>query len=327
MASNRSKPESSQTSYIIERETKALAVPAIRSALAEWRDGNYRGATDTSRILLNYWFETDHILTKGQQFQYFSAQREAIESLIYVYEVARTRGRYELYRRFIPREKFAYITIPTYDDFARYSVKMATGSGKTKVMALAIAWQYFNAVLEDREDYAKTFLVIAPNVIVFERLRGDFAGGVIFQQDPVIPSEFQQDWQMQFYMRGEPERASAHGAVYLTNIQQLYERADRRKQDEPEIMTAMLGEKPASTLDKEVDFRERIIERTGTPLLILNDEAHHTHAVNLKWNEIIRDLHMRHSKGLSAQLDFSATPRDPNGALFPWVISDYPLGV
>ena len=128
-------------------------------------------------------------------------------------------------------------------------------------------------------------------------------------------------------MRGESERASAHGALYLTNIQQLYERDDRRKQDEPEIMTAMLGAKPRNSLDVAVDFRERIIERTGTPLLILNDEAHHTHAVNLKWNEIIRHLHMRHSNGLSAQLDFSATPRDQNGALFPWVISDYPLGV
>ena len=58
-----------------------------------------------------------------------------------------------------------------------YCIKMATGSGKTKVMALAIAWHYFNAVAEGRDDYAKTFLVIAPNVIVFERLRTDFAGG------------------------------------------------------------------------------------------------------------------------------------------------------
>jgi hypothetical protein len=48
---------------------------------------------------------------------------------------------------------------------------MATGSGKTKVMALAIAWQYFNAAVEGREEFARTALLIAPNVIVFERLR------------------------------------------------------------------------------------------------------------------------------------------------------------
>ena len=64
-----------------------------------------------------------------------------------------------------------------YDDYPRYCIKMATGSGKTKVIGLAVAWQYFNAVLEDADAYAKTSLIIAPNVIVFERLRTDFAGG------------------------------------------------------------------------------------------------------------------------------------------------------
>ncbi len=73
-----------------------------------------------------------------------------------------------------------------YDDFARYCVKMATGSGKTKVMALAVAWQYFNAVAEARDDFAKTFLVIAPNVIVFERLRTDFAAAA--GSSSMIPS-------------------------------------------------------------------------------------------------------------------------------------------
>ena len=75
--------------------------------------------------------------------------------------------------------------LPPFDDFARYCIKMATGSGKTKVMALAVAWQFFNAMRESDEiakDYAKTFLVIAPNVIVFERLKTDFAGRHYFPQ-------------------------------------------------------------------------------------------------------------------------------------------------
>jgi type III restriction enzyme len=61
---------------------------------------------------------------------------------------------------------------------------MSTGSGKAKVMSLAIAWQYFNSVVEGN-DFAKVFLVLAPNVIVFERLRTDFGGGHIFRADPV----------------------------------------------------------------------------------------------------------------------------------------------
>jgi type III restriction enzyme len=56
-------------------------------------------------------------------------------------------------------------------------------------MSLAIAWQYFNAVVEGRNDYARVFLVLAPNVIVFERLLTDFGGGHIFRADPVIPPE------------------------------------------------------------------------------------------------------------------------------------------
>jgi type III restriction enzyme len=64
---------------------------------------------------------------------------------------------------------------------------MATGSGKTKVMALAIAWQYFNATAEGRDDYAKTFLLLAPNVIVFERLQFDFANCHLSgYTDPVV---------------------------------------------------------------------------------------------------------------------------------------------
>ena len=58
-----------------------------------------------------------------------------------------------------------------------FAMNPQRGVSATKVMALAIAWQYFNAVAEGRDDYAKTFLVIAPNVIVFERLRTDFEGG------------------------------------------------------------------------------------------------------------------------------------------------------
>ncbi len=120
--------------------------------------------------------------------------------------------------------------LPPFDDFARYCIKMATGSGKTKVMSLAVAWQFLNAVREQEEvakDYAKTFLLLAPNVIVLERLKTDFAGGRIFRTDPVIPRELEIFWEFDCVMRGEAEKAPAEGMLFLTNIQQFYERADR----------------------------------------------------------------------------------------------------
>src|SRR5205807_10606116 len=115
-----------------------------------------------------------------------SVQPVALETLVCLYEVARVRRQKSLIESYAHRQDLKLLQ---YDDFARYCVKMATGSGKTKVMALVIAWQYFNAVAEARDDYGKSFLLIAPNVIVFERLRPDFAGGRIFLADPVIPND------------------------------------------------------------------------------------------------------------------------------------------
>lgn len=313
-----------QASFLENYGRTAPAVPAVRAAVWEWRASGYKGATPTTRALLNYWFHTDHKLPSGGLFRYYPSQQDAIESLVYVYEVAQTRSLTDLYQRFIPAELAGEVRLPDVDPFARYAIKKATGSGKTKVMALAIAWQYFNAVCEGRDDCARTFLVIAPNVIVFERLATDFSGGMIFRQDPIVPKELRLYWDMQFYVRGEAERASSEGAVYLTNIQQLYENAPA-EDDEPDIMTAVLGSKPPANLNGGDNFRERILKRSAYPVLVVNDEAHHTHDPQSVWNQTVRSLHDAHPRGVAAQLDFSATPRYDSGALFAWTISDYPL--
>jgi hypothetical protein len=167
-------------------------VPAIRDAVNRWRDGDYPGVSDTTRRLLNFWFHTHHRLANGRRFAYHGSQQYAVETLVYLYEVARVRRQKGLLQTFANRQDLMLLQ---YDDFARYCVKMATGSGKTKVMALVIAWQYFNAVAEARDDFAKTFLVLSPNVIVFERLRTDFEGGRIFHNDPVVPEDLDvDDW-------------------------------------------------------------------------------------------------------------------------------------
>ena len=100
---------------------------------------------------------------------------------------------------------------------------MATGSGKTKVMSLAVVWSYLNAIFEPNSTLPRTFLVIAPNVIVYERLKVDFAGGRIFDEDPLIPPEWQGHWQMSVVLRDSPSPPSTLGALYLTNVQRLYD--------------------------------------------------------------------------------------------------------
>ena len=303
------------------RVTTAPCVPAIRKAVAEWREEKYKGATATTRTLLNYWFGTDHRLPNGQPFRYYYAQREAMETLVWLYEVESIRRHRDLIERFA---KVPGIHVLQYDDFARYAVKMATGSGKTKVMALAIAWQYFNAVAEGRDDYAKTFLVVAPNVIVFERLRSDFGGGRVFRIDPIVPPELRIFWEMDFYMRGDPERASSQGALYLTNIQQFYERPGAADSSEPDVMTGVLGPMAPSTTSVVEDFDKRIASR-GAPALVINDEGHHVHDEDNEWSKVIRRLHAENPSGLAGQLDFSATPRYQKGGLFTWTVYDYPL--
>ncbi len=296
----------------------APCVPGIQEAVKAWRSKGYKGSTDTTRELLNYWFETAHRLPDGRTFSYYYFQREAIETIIYLWEIEKIRSQTQLIERYAHDVS---LRLPRFDDFARFAVKMATGSGKTKVISLAVVWQYLNAARGEDVAYAKTFLIVAPNVIVFERLRSDFAGGRIFQTDPLIPKHLRIFWDLDCVMRGDGERAPADGMLFLTNVQQLYE-SPGGATPEVEAMTDVLGPRPTGNLTTTKSFSERIAERDGR-LLVINDEAHHTHDEDLKWNESIRDLH--EVRPVASQLDFSATPRFTSGQLFPWTVYDYPL--
>jgi len=309
-----------QESLLEARVSTAACVPAIRKGVEAWRVARYKGASDTTKSLLDHWFTADHRLLDGRPFRYYYAQREAMETLVWLYEVEGIRRHRDLLERFT---KVPGIHVLQYDDFARYAIKMATGSGKTKVMALAVAWQYFNAVAEGRDDYARTFLVVAPNVIVYERLRADFVSGKIFKLDPMIPPELRIFWDVDFYMRGDPERASSQGALYLTNVQQLYQHDTAIESNEPSVMTDVLGPIPSAATDAPDGFDSRIEARGGL-CLVVNDEGHHVHDEDSEWSKVIRRLNDEGS-GVAAQLDFSATPRYQKGGLFTWTVYDYPL--
>ncbi len=314
-------PQGDQLDLLQARVTTAPCVPEIRKAVKEWRQAKYKGASDTTKTLFNYWFSADHRTPGGGYFQFYYSQREALETLAWLYEIEKVRRHRDLVERFA---KVPGIHVLQYDDFARYAIKMATGSGKTKVMALTIAWQYFNAVAEGRDDFARTFVVIAPNVIVFERLQSDFGGGRVFRTDPIIPPELRIFWEMDFYMRGDPERASSQGALYLTNVQQLYKQPSTGESDEPEEMTGVLGPIPTTSDGAVEDFDKRIARRGGR-CLVINDEGHHVHDEESEWSKVIRRIHENSPEGLIGQLDFSATPRYQQGGLFTWTVFDYPL--
>ena len=176
-------------------------VATLRRDVKKWRDNNYDGATETSKALLNFWFNTQHLVEhlydEPSEFQFYFAQREAIETVIYLYEVANARNKYDL-MRFSSRQD---IQPGMFDeDWTRYVIKMATGSGKTMVLALAVVWSYFHKLYESDSDLARNFLVIAPNVIVFERIKADFDGRQVFYSMPMLPDDGYMDhnWREDF---------------------------------------------------------------------------------------------------------------------------------
>src|SRR5581483_11939276 len=107
-----------------QRESRAALVPAVRKAVHSWPLDGYEGATEVSERLLQHWFETDHKTKAGEDWLYYYCQREAIETLIYLYEVIRARRLMDL------AEDFARSlhSSPADNRFARYVFKMATGS-------------------------------------------------------------------------------------------------------------------------------------------------------------------------------------------------------
>ncbi len=321
------------------RASPVAIVQNLRSEVRQWRDNFYVGSSDTTRHLLDHWFNRSHRKTtpagEAYEFHYYFCQREAIETLIYLKEVRHIECLSQVVHEFGgANAQLAAMGITQEEDvWSRYAFKMATGSGKTKVMSLAMVWSYFHALRESDSEMAKHFVVIAPNLTVYERLREDFkpvdGGADIFDSDPLIPSEWRGDWNLSVVLQDEASGVSAGGTLYLTNIHQLYDK-DKRKHAANAQTYPWMGPmvSKAKALDTGAALRDRI---TSHPhIMILNDEAHHVWDPDSAWNEAITYLHetikSRNGGGLTAQLDFSATPKDNKGQRFKHIICDTPLG-
>jgi type III restriction enzyme len=310
-------------------------VDELRKQVKAWRDEGYKGATETSRALLKFWFQTEHLIPKSDgsvdEFQFYFAQREAIETIIYLYDVIRVKDKYDLLRF---DSSGAVSAGMFYENWRRFVVKMATGSGKTKILALTLVWSYFHKLYEPDSGLARNFLVIAPNIIVLDRIKKDFEGLKVFHEDPMIPDngyqdhDWQEDFQLDLHIQDNVNVVNPLGNIFLTNIHRVYEGNNHVASfDDEDTSSYFLGNKPVGkTNDSVVDLGE--IVREVDELVVLNDEAHHIHDDKLAWFKSIEDLHNRlKQKGgeLSLQVDVTATPKDRNGNIFVQTICDYPL--
>lgn len=301
----------------------------IRLAVAKWREEDYAGASETSKLLMNFWFNQEHLIGQSK-FSFFFSQREAIESIIYLYEVAKAKDKYELMRF----DSSGRVSTGMFDEsWTRYVVKMATGAGKTKVMGLTLVWSYFHNLYEIDSPLSKNFLVIAPNIIVLNRLRKDFDGLKMFFDEPFIPEngysdkDWKNDFQLTLHIQDELKPITESGNIFLTNIHRVF----LNEEQEQSFEDTFLGVKPKPDADtsKGLDLGKVLRSDKIKDLVVLNDEAHHIHDSSLAWFKSIEDisnkLKLKNSNGLSLQADYSATPKHNNGAIFVQTICDYPL--
>ncbi len=310
-------------------------VPQLRKKVKDFRVGNYAGATETSKSLLNFWFKEPHLLPKADgtsfEFQYYFAQREALETIIYLFDVVGVKDKLDLMRF----DSFGNLRGRDFDeDWRRFVIKMATGAGKTKVMSLALSWSFFHKLYEADSQLSRNFLVIAPNIIVLDRIYKDFQGLRIFFDDPVLPDNgfdgrnWRDDFQLTLHVQDEVRVVRPTGNIFLTNIHRVYSGDDPPPSfDDEDTTDYFLGPRPTgATTDSKVDLG--MIVRDIDELMILNDEAHHIHDPKMAWFKSIQDIHnklLQKEDQLALQIDVTATPKHNNGAIFVQTVSDYPL--
>ena len=286
-------------------------VNRIRQRVQAWREAGYPGVTGITKRLLEHWTDPEEFETR----RFFFCQLEAAETLIWLAEAA-------------DAEKVG-IDIPSDGGvFERLCAKMATGAGKTVVMAMVIAWHILNKVTYPQDTrFSKNVLVIAPGLTVKSRL------AVLEPSHPenyyaafnVVPSSL---WDR--LRQGRVLVRNWHALNWETDDQLARKRSvDKR------------GAKSDAAYVRDV-LGEMSLARN---LLVINDEAHHAWRVPAgsgvrgvsksdveeatKWVGGLDRIHR--SRGLLTCYDFSATPFAPSGkssseeALFDWIVSDFGL--
>lgn len=318
-----------------ERREQNSLINDIRREVERWRANNWNGVTPYTRKLLTHWTAQPPDRDDPVLF----CQREAAETAIFLAEVAGRHGTADYRRRLEPENQLHNDGLP------RIALKMATGSGKTVVMAMIIAWQTINKVMTPNDArFAKRFLVVAPGITIRDRL------GVLhperddnyYRERDLVPTDL---WDA--LLQAQVEIINYH--VFLPR-------------DSKEIQGVAANTRKILRAGKPEDadaFREtpemvaaRIMRSFGTgkgEIVVLNDEAHHCYQDKLLesgsdeadsedvarnrdarvWFRGLCDLRRR--AGIKTVYDLSATPYYLKGSgynegfIFPWVVSDFSL--
>ena len=317
------------TEWTQDRIEENKFVNDVRRRVGLWRKGGYLGVTPTTARLLEYWTAPD------REKKLFFCQVEALETAIYLTEVAKKYGDAWIENAIREGNDTSNPGLP------RTAFKMATGSGKTVVMAMLIAWQTLNKLANPQDArFTDTFLIVTPGITIRDRLR------VLLPNDP---QNYYRQWDI---LSSDQMEKLQQAKLIITNFHafQLREKVAAGK-----LTKAILAQGETGVFTETPDqMVRRVCRELGNKknILIINDEAHHcyrrkpdTEDEKLTGDER-REAQQRDEEarvwisgieavkakiGVKAIFDLSATPfflrgsGYPEGTLFPWVVSDFSL--
>ncbi len=318
-----------ETEWTQDRVEQNPLVNKIRQRVELWRRGGYSGVTATTRQLLNYWTNPD------RERKLFFCQIEALETVIYITEVASKSGDGWI------ADDLRRANAESNPGLPRLAMKMATGSGKTVVMGMLIAWHALNKLANSQDArFSDTFLLIAPGITIRDRLR------------VLLPNDPNNYYRQRDIVGPEALEKLGQARILITNFH-AFQR--REKIAGAKLTKSILGADQTGAFTESPDeMVRRVCRELGNKknIIVINDEAHHCYRrrpdgeeVKLKGEERKeaerRDTEARvwitgvesikKKMGVKAIYDLSATPfflqgsGYSEGTLFPWVVSDFSL--
>lgn len=342
---------SAQMSLLAEEERDDLPlVNLLREDVLRWREANYQNATPVTRQLLAHWSRSDRAR------RLFFCQREAVETVVYLNEIlasgktgfrAKPKLSLEDYRTLMAGGKPSFVfekapkVFPTLADqpnegglsaLTRYGCKMATGSGKTVVMSMLIAWAFCNRGRNPSDDrFPNATLVVCPNLTIFERLqvlRTDIEDNY-YRNFDIVPSQLMPELQK--------------GKVLITNWHKFAPESPHAESGKSYVVVDKGEESPDAFARRVLgDLYDR------APIMVLNDEAHHAYRPKLveEGEKLSAEEKAEREEatvwvsgldrinaacGVKFVADLSATPfylagsGYIEGSPFPWLVSDFGL--
>ncbi|MGB4571915.1 MAG: DEAD/DEAH box helicase family protein [Rectinemataceae bacterium] len=311
----------------------------VREEVGAWRRAGYPNTTRVSKELLEFWFEN---ADRADFRKLFFAQREAVEAAIWLNEVADRSNQGQNILRLLDEGRLV-VTADRAMNLPRVAFKMATGTGKTVVMAMLILYHFLNR-REYRNDtrFADNFLIVTPGITIKDRL------GVLYV-DVEGAANFKRDY---YHQRGlvppacEQAMGELNSRLVITNFHTFEPKTLQGNKRSPfDGKMDETGKKRSGIEDSNLTLKRLLHFKSGTRLLVLNDEAHHCYLPkqNGKGDAAEKEENERAAVWYSGLIeitkrfkvgtvyDLSATPYFLSGSgydaysLFPWTVTDFGL--